>query len=383
MTRSITLLSALLLGVLTTGAQNRIVIPDTEKHLVLTGDMHLHTIFSDGNVWPATRVDEAVSEGVEVICITDHLDQRHQKLANQGVFNCDRNYSYKVAAEYAGSQDVIVIHGAEISRRMPPGHFNTLFISDAEPIAQASDVQTDHQKGMLAGLAVAKEQNAFCIWNHPHWHLHQPKAIWHKEHDEIYDAGCMQGIEAYNYFGGFSWEAFQWAIDKGLTLICGTDMHVPMFKSLNFQAGELRPVTLIFAEEASVEGVKEALLARRTAIFADGCVYGSEELLHELVSACLKVTSIERSKTFVKVTIENRSSIPFRMWGHSGEDYVSYCNFNMLYPFESFTYSCSEPVYKDPVSFESFTLSFDLENFYTAPQKQFNYKIAIDCPAGR
>lgn len=377
MTRLFTLLSVLATSMAVAGAQNRVIIPDTDNHLVLTGDMHLHTIFSDGNVWPVTRVDEAVSEGVEVICITDHLDGRHQKLVNKGVFNSDRNYSYEVAAKYARTQGVIVIHGAEISRRMPPGHFNTLFISDAEPIAQASDAQSDHQKGMLAGLAVAKQQSAFCVWNHPHWHAHQPTAIWHKEHDEIYDAGCMHGIEAYNNCAGFSWEAFQWAIDKGLTLICGTDTHVPMFKALNFKAGELRPVTLIFAKEASEEGVKEALLDKRTAIFADGCVYGSEELLKELVSACLKVTSVTRSATSVKVVLENKSSIPFRMRGHSGEDYVSYCNFNLLYPFDSFTYSCSEPVYKDPVSFDSFTLSFDLENFYTAPGKNLNYKIEV------
>ena len=92
-------------------AQNRIVIPDTDKHLILTGDMHLHTIFSDGKVWPTTRVDEALSEGVEVICITDHLDSRNQKLVNKGVFNCDKNYSYDVAAEYAESKDIIVIKG--------------------------------------------------------------------------------------------------------------------------------------------------------------------------------------------------------------------------------------------------------------------------------
>ena len=40
-------------------AQNKIVIPDTKEYLVLTGDMHRHTVFSDGSVWPITRVDEA------------------------------------------------------------------------------------------------------------------------------------------------------------------------------------------------------------------------------------------------------------------------------------------------------------------------------------
>ena len=39
-------------------AQNKIVIPDTKDYLVLTGDMHMHTIFSDANVWPDTRVEE-------------------------------------------------------------------------------------------------------------------------------------------------------------------------------------------------------------------------------------------------------------------------------------------------------------------------------------
>ena len=371
-------ISAVILSISAAQAQNKIVIPDTDNHLVLTGDMHLHTVFSDGNVWPNTRVDEAYAEGVEVICITDHMDARHKKLANKGVFTGDRNYSYEVAAKYATSLGVIVIKGAEITRGMPPGHFNTLFISDVEPIAQANDAEKDHQKGMLAGLAVARQQDAFCVWNHPHWHAQQPKAIWHKEHEEIYNAGYMHGVEAYNYFDGFSWEAFQWAIDKNLTLICGTDMHAAMFRSINFPAGELRPVTLIFAKEATPEGVKEALLARRTAIFADGCVYGDEALLNELVSACLKVKDITNNKTSVKITIENNSSIPFRMRGHSGEEGVSYTNFVNVYPFETDHISCCEAVYKAPITFTEINLSFDIENFFTAPGKQFNYKMHIN-----
>jgi hypothetical protein len=187
----------------------------------------------------------------------------------------------------------------------------------------------------------------------------------------------MHGVEAYNYFDGFSWEAFQWAIDRNLTLICGTDMHTAMFRSINFPAGELRPVTLIFAKEATPEGVKEALLARRTAIFADGCVYGDEALLNELVSACLKVKDITKNKTSVKITIENNSSIPFRMRGHSGEEGVSYTNFVNVYPFETDHISCCEAVYKAPVTFTEINLSFDIENFFTAPGKQFNYKMHI------
>ena len=80
MKRSFSVLFACMAIGLSVNAQNKIVIPDTEEYLVLTGDMHIHTIFSDGNVWPVTRVEEAYAEGVEVICITDHLDDRHRKL---------------------------------------------------------------------------------------------------------------------------------------------------------------------------------------------------------------------------------------------------------------------------------------------------------------
>ena len=362
-------------------AQNKIVIPDTDKHVVLTGDMHIHTIFSDGNVWPTTRVEEAYAEGVEVICITDHLDHRHKKLVNNGDFNGDRNYSYDVAAKLGEKLGVIVIKGAEISRGMPPGHFNTLFISDVEPIAQASDAQEDHQKGMLAGLAQAKKQDAFCVWNHPHWYAQQPKEVkWHPEHEAIFKKGYMHGIEVYNSCDGFSMEAFQWALDRNMTIICGTDVHTPMFREYNFPQGELRPVTLIFAKEKSKEGIHEALENRRTAIFADGCVYGSEELLTELVDACLKVDSITAHGKTVHVNLKNTSSIPFVLKCNTAITEVAFSRFKIVQPFELHTCICRAMVYKSPITVDEFTMTFEIDNFYIAPGKKFSYSVKIQKP---
>ncbi len=34
----------------------------------------MHTVFSDGNVWPSVRVAEAWQEGLDVIAITDHME---------------------------------------------------------------------------------------------------------------------------------------------------------------------------------------------------------------------------------------------------------------------------------------------------------------------
>ena len=121
-------LVALSLGASAQVMTHQIKVPDIEGYLTLKGDMHTHTVFSDGNVWPTTRVDEAILDGLDFFVITDHLDGRHQKLANKGLFNCDRDESYRLAAAYAKSRDILVIHGGEITRGMPPGHFNVSFV---------------------------------------------------------------------------------------------------------------------------------------------------------------------------------------------------------------------------------------------------------------
>lgn len=362
-------------------AQNKIVIPDTKDYLVLTGDMHMHTIFSDANVWPDTRVEECYVEGVEVLCITDHMEARHKRMVNQGLFNCDRNKSYEIAAKRGKELGVTVIHGGEVTRRMPPGHFNVLFIDDVEPIAEVDDSYTDHIKGGMAALGEAKKQGSFNVWNHPHWAAQSPEgAKWQDGHTKIFEAGLMDAIEVYNSCDGFSMEAFQWCIDKNLALICGTDAHKPMFMHLNGNAGELRPVTLIFAKENSVEGVKEALNARRTAIFADGRVYGSPELLKMLVDACLEVVSVTQSGNTTRVTLKNNSSIPMILTKGEGGEQAAYTSFNIIDPFETHTYGCTGLEYKTPVAVDEFVLSFDFENFYTAPGQHFNYRINVKKP---
>ena len=75
---------------------NKMVIPDVEGYKTLKGDFHIHTVFSDATVWPTTRVQEAIWEGLDVIAITDHVDTRPQKNLRNGIFNpekVDRNTS--------------------------------------------------------------------------------------------------------------------------------------------------------------------------------------------------------------------------------------------------------------------------------------------------
>ena len=62
------------------GEQNQANFPDIPGFKTLKCDFHMHTVFSDGNVWPTVRVDEAVREGLDVIAITDHIEYQPHRL---------------------------------------------------------------------------------------------------------------------------------------------------------------------------------------------------------------------------------------------------------------------------------------------------------------
>lgn len=56
--------------------RNEIRVPDPEGYRTLKCDFHIHTVFSDGLVWPTVRVDEAYREGLDAIALTEHLEYR-------------------------------------------------------------------------------------------------------------------------------------------------------------------------------------------------------------------------------------------------------------------------------------------------------------------
>ena len=44
-----------------------IEFPDVPGYLTLKCDLHMHTVFSDGSVWPNIRVQEALRDGLDAI----------------------------------------------------------------------------------------------------------------------------------------------------------------------------------------------------------------------------------------------------------------------------------------------------------------------------
>ena len=177
---------ALLFHTVHAQTRHEIDIPDLKGYQTLKCDFHIHTVFSDGLVWPTVRIDEAYREGLDAIALTEHIEYRpHEK-----DIPASHNRSYEIAEQAAKSKNILLIRGSEITRSMPPGHSNAIFISDADSLDQK-----DYRDAFLA----AKRQNAFIFWNHPGWDAQQPDTtVWWKEHTELLENGCIQGIEAGN-----------------------------------------------------------------------------------------------------------------------------------------------------------------------------------------
>ena len=70
---------------------------------------------------------KALWDGLDLISITDHDYQPHKG----DIPNPNKNRSFEIANKYAKGKELNVVLGAEITRSMPPGHLNAVFISDA------------------------------------------------------------------------------------------------------------------------------------------------------------------------------------------------------------------------------------------------------------
>ena len=62
----------------------------------ISTDLHIHTVFSDGEVWPSIRVKEAQREGLDLIAITDHLEYQPHA---EDIPHPDRNRSFRIASQ--------------------------------------------------------------------------------------------------------------------------------------------------------------------------------------------------------------------------------------------------------------------------------------------
>ncbi len=276
--------------------RNEINIPDILGYKTLKCDLHMHTVFSDGLVWPTVRVDEAYREGLDAIAITDHIEYRPFKKD----IVASHNRSYEVALASAKNQGITLIRGSEITRGMPPGHFNALFLNDCDALEVP-----DYKDAFVA----AKAQDAFIFWNHPGWDRHQPDTTrWMKEHTELYDGGFMHGIEVVNGSSYYP-EAHAWILEKKLTFMGNTDIHAPSMP----KPGEHRNMTLVFAKDNSEQAIKEALLNRRTAVYFGDLLIGEDVYLRAIADKAVEIVNVTKNNNTIYVEVMNHSQLPFHL----------------------------------------------------------------------
>ena len=190
-----------------------------EGKFFISSDLHIHTVFSDGSVWPTIRVEEALRDSIDLISLTEHIEYQPWRA---DIPNPDRNRSFQIAAGYVKKQPLAVVHGTEITKGMPPGHFNAIFINDANKFFDNDKKPLDFEKA----IKEANDQGAFVFWNHPHWESQRRDGIARLDpiHDKIISKKYLHGIEVVN-MSTFSEEAMQIALDNNLTIMGTSDVH--------------------------------------------------------------------------------------------------------------------------------------------------------------
>lgn len=296
-------------------ARTPIRIPDLPQYLTLKCDFHTHTVFSDGKVWPDIRAEEAWREGLDAIAITDHIE--HQPHKND--LPTAHNRSYQIARAHGDALRLIIIPGSEITRSMPPGHLNAIFLRDASKL----DVPDWRD-----AVAEARRQGAFIFWNHPGWRAQQPdgRARWYAEHDELLAGDRLHGIEVVNAREYYP-EAHAWCLEKNLTMLSNSDIHNPIGLDYDLHAGDRRPVTLVFVRERTPEAIREALFARRTAVLAAGRLIGREEFLRPIFERSIRLLTPEiriRGTGSAYLQIQNDSDITYVIQPDPGDSDLAF-----------------------------------------------------------
>ncbi|RPJ85296.1 MAG: histidinol-phosphatase [Acidobacteria bacterium] len=295
-------------------ARTPIRIPDIPGYVTLKCDFHIHTVFSDGNVWPAVRSEEAWREGLDAIAITDHIEYQPHK----DDLPTNHSRSFEIAKNPGDALGLIVIRGSEVTRKMPPGHINAIFLQANPPL------DTPEWRD---ALQIASDQGAFIFWNHPGWTGQQPDGLarWYAEHTELFDKHLIQGIEVVNDRDYYP-EVHRWALEKNLAMMGNSDVHDPIGMGFDTDHQERRPLTLVFATEKSPQAIKDALLARRTAVLFEDMLIGRKEYLEPIFKASIQVMNPSvtvKGKGLALVQISNDSDIDFEMIGNNRFDEVT------------------------------------------------------------
>ncbi|MCH1549873.1 MAG: Sb-PDE family phosphodiesterase [Pseudomonadales bacterium] len=355
--------------------ERAITFPDTKDYQTLIVDLHTHSVFSDGHVWPKIRVDEALKDGLDALAITEHLEYQPHRA---DLLNPDRNRAYAEAASAAEGSDLLVIKGSEITRQAPAGHINAIFIKDANQLINIenlpesdSDIQgyynAAQQWPAQNAVEAAHAQGAFIFWNHPYWTRQAADGIAriNNFHSENARNGILHGIEIANG-NTYSEEAFAIALAHDLALIGVSDVHDLIDWDYKPHEGGHRPVTLVLARDKSLSALKEALFAKRTVVWFRNTLIGRAPELIPVLKASLTVSSLSylQDTKVAQVTLSNRSDMDMAL-RYTGEHSLMFSADRITVP----AHSEARIQVKPGAVVDTLELPFVVENALTAPKQ--------------
>jgi len=332
-------------------------VPDVPGYKTLKCDFHMHTVFSDGEVWPTTRVNEAWREGLDAIAITDHAGYN----PNKADVKVDLTRPHTLAAPLAAQRGIILVPGVEVMKG--DTHFNVLFVTD-----QNAFMGLD----LPVALREGRKQKGFIFWNHPGW---KQTAAWFPDVAALYDEKLMDGVELVNGRTYYQ-EAFPWIEEKRLTILSDSDVHSP---TLPAYADRRRPLTLVFTRTPDLAGIREALFARRTAAWMGGEVWGNEEQLRALWEGAVTVEG--PALTYwpnlrqLTLRLRNSSAIRFQLRLKEAPAWLAAGGAELL---PEGAAGISVRINKDaPVGEQSVELQFEVTNLHVAPGRNLSIRLPL------
>lgn len=355
------LFSALVLAFACHTAQSQvrheIDIPDLKGYQTLKCDFHIHTVFSDGLVWPTVRVDEAYREGLDAIALTEHIEYRpHQKTLSLPT----------TALSKLPNKQQKQKHFIDQRQRNHPLHAS-------RPLQCNLSLRCRLARPRKLSGCIPRRQTAKCLYFLEPSGLGRPAAGHNLVVGRTYriiENGCMHGIEIVN--GKYFPEAHQWCLDKKLTMIGNSDIHQPIQTDIDFAKGEHRGMTLVFAKERTIEGIREALLNRRTAVYYGENLIGEEIYLKELFENAIEIKQVKKTDNAVSVTLYNNSDLIFRLKKTEHDARLVYFRDYSIKPHcqHTITIRLNDGVKSGKVNFE-------VTNLWVAPGKGLSYSYDI------
>ncbi|MFC7292921.1 Sb-PDE family phosphodiesterase [Hirschia litorea] len=336
---------------------------------ILVSDLHTHSVFSDGHVWPTVRTWEAYADGLDVMAITEHLEHQPHK---DDIPHPDRNRSYEIAVEAVArnrtpSKPLLIIPGAEITRSLPPGHVNAIFIEDANPLLTIKERSEANLENATIALEEAKRQGAFTFWNHPAWGRDSANGIVNlpKEQEDLIKRGLINGIEVANG-DHYTESAFQLAIDYGMTILGTSDIHGLIDKDYDIAAGDHRTVTLVLSETRSSDAFKKAVTEGATVALYKNTFIGLPTNVERVVKSVLKAELGKpmRRPGQVQILLKNDGPIPLNLENIGSKDFSDNTDFVTIPAHSSIELTLTDSLPENDV-----ILNFRVLNAYNAPSK--------------